>query len=699
MLNLSNENMDLIGIGRQAFVDPDLLHIASCEFKTCALCNRCFHVLLMKYQLPANCIRNGDYRKLFSMLQGGKIEEIGPDLIEFVVRAYLSLKGDSKREMAEFMARYGDAFNEIFLKRLQNNPADADALFYFDQTRDLEVFYKVQQLRNTIEVGLRPLYDNVLRNIQAGIAISPSQPENTTAVGWTEKHRLDDTYREFVLPLASQISREHNVRLTQYAAADGTTSVDLDNLLQEAKIDAAIFSTDIVINCHIVQDSEDRSLIGIFDDYGHLLQIKYKGRCYLPAVPAERVKHRVGQLNTFTNETQCNELVSRLTAQFNTASKNTFSRSVIIDNTRISFAQRDIFATDYEEAADIVTVLNLFQNFSITSIRSAMVSLGRKMRDGAYIIAGKVSQHYNYNEVSVWQKRGDKLVLLKGNYLVNMSEIDLSNNDNPPSSASPLPTKPPSPDAERVQQAFNRLNAEARKESQLSASVSKLRGTSQNIMEVNKFRFCLPIEVLRNSPDIALALNSTGLLKQRPQDAENIEFELVVTGVMEEDVKLIEGLNRDDIKKALNLPQKFTVSAITEAQIHETAQRFGYDASNPKNRVTIVKDFFSGALAKGDYMAIATDALDTTEKADTLKEELERELKAELAQENISIRVLVRPESGKSMYSLSKIINDWLEAINQGNLSTISRILPIPAPLTPELEKAIRTAWAVLTAA
>jgi len=241
MLNLSNENMDLIGIGRQAFVDPDLLHIASCEFKTCALCNRCFHVLLMKYQLPANCIRNGDYRKLFSMLQGGKIEEIGPDLIEFVVRAYLSLKGDSKREMAEFMARYGDAFNEIFLKRLQNNPADADALFYFDQTRDLEVFYKVQQLRNTIEVGLRPLYDNVLRNIQAGIAISPSQPENTTAVGWTEKHRLDDTYREFVLPLASQISREHNVRLTQYAAADGTTSVDLDNLLQEAKIDTAIF--------------------------------------------------------------------------------------------------------------------------------------------------------------------------------------------------------------------------------------------------------------------------------------------------------------------------------------------------------------------------------------------------------------------------------------------------------------------------
>jgi DNA mismatch repair ATPase MutS len=252
--------------------------------------------------------------------------------------------------------------------------------------------------------------------------------------------------------------------------------------------------------------------------------------------------------------------------------------------------------------------------------------------------------------------------------------------------------------ASDVQQAFSVLNTEVRKESQSSSSVSKLHGTSQNHMEVNKLKFCLPIEVLRNSPDIALALNSTGLLKQRPQDTENIEFELVVTGVTDEDVKLIEGLNRDDIKKALNLPNKFTVSIITEAQIQQTANRFGYDATNPKQRVAIIKDFFSGALAKGEYMAIATDALDTTEKADTLKEELEKELKDELAQENISIRVLVRPESSKSMYSLSKIINDWLEAINQGNFSTISRILPLPASLTPEIEKALKAAWEVLTA-
>lgn len=255
------------------------------------------------------------------------------------------------------------------------------------------------------------------------------------------------------------------------------------------------------------------------------------------------------------------------------------------------------------------------------------------------------------------------------------------------------------PSIASVQQVFDALNTEARKENRISASVSKLRGTSQNLMEVSKFRLCLPIEILRNSPDIALALNSTGLLKQRPKDVENIEFELVLTGVMNEDIKLIEGLNKDDIKKALNLPSKFTISMITEEQIQQTAKRIGYDATNPKQRVEIVKDFFSGTLAKDEHMAIATDAIDTTAEADILKSGLKKELESELAEENISILVLVKAENGKSMYSLSKILNDWLEAINHGNHSAINRILPLSAPLTPELERAINMAWTVLIAA
>lgn len=273
---------------------------------------------------------------------------------------------------------------------------------------------------------------------------------------------------------------------------------------------------------------------------------------------------------------------------------------------------------------------------------------------------------------------------------------------NPLTGGRPAPTTPsPSdrPDAGAVKQAFDTLNNAARKVSQMNSEVSKLRGTSQKLSDVTKYRFCVPVSVLKNSPDITLALNTTGLLKRRDKDSEKIEFELVVTGVTDEDISLIEGLNRDDIRKALDLPEKFTVTTITERQMQETASRFSYDIANPKHRVAIVKDFFSGTLANGEYMAIATDALGTEDDADKLQADIEREFKQELSQENISIRVLVGPERDRSMFSLSKIINDWLDAINQGNLSSIAKILPIPAPLTPELERAIRHAWAVLTAA
>ncbi|RLG57149.1 MAG: hypothetical protein DRN95_05870, partial [Candidatus Hydrothermarchaeota archaeon] len=200
-----------------------------------------------------------------------------------------------------------------------------------------------------------------------------------------------------------------------------------------------------------------------------------------------------------------------------------------------------------------------------------------------------------------------------------------------------------------VEKAFDTLGKEARKVSQLNSQISKLRGTSQNLMEVTKYRFCVPVSVLKNSPDITHALNTTGLLRQRGKDSDKIEFELVVTGVTDEDLSLIEGLNGEDIRKALDLPEKFTVSTISERQMRETAERFGYDITNPKHRVAIVKDFFSGTLANGEYMAIATDALDTEGDADRLQSEIEREFKQELSQENISVRVLVGPERGKSM--------------------------------------------------
>ena len=80
-----------------------------------------------------------------------------------------------------------------------------------------------------------------------------------------------------------------------------------------------------------------------------------------------------------------------------------------------------------------------------------------------------------------------------------------------------------------VQQAFSALDEEARKVSQLNDEVSKLHSTSQKLMDVTKFHFCVPIKVLKNSLDVTLALarDSIGLLKRSTEDTENIEFELV----------------------------------------------------------------------------------------------------------------------------------------------------------------------------
>ena len=96
-------------------------------------------------------------------------------------------------------------------------------------------------------------------------------------------------------------------------------------------------------------------------------------------------------------------------------------------------------------------------------------------------------------------------------------------------------------------------------------------------------------------------------------------------------------------------------------------------------------------------MAIATDAVNEKE-AKALKNEIETDLQAVLKRENVSVRIIVKPEDGISMYSLSKIINDWLSDINQDKLSTISKISPIPVPLTPELKKIMMEAWTVLIA-
>ncbi|MDD5439345.1 MAG: hypothetical protein PHS37_04085 [Candidatus Omnitrophica bacterium] len=248
------------------------------------------------------------------------------------------------------------------------------------------------------------------------------------------------------------------------------------------------------------------------------------------------------------------------------------------------------------------------------------------------------------------------------------------------------------------------LNAEVRNEGGIRLCVSKLHGTCQKLRAPSKFKFCLPVDVLRNSPDIALALESAGLLKQRSQEADAIEFELVITGVTDNDAGLIDGFATDGIRKALRLPGKFTVSGIPEAEIRQEAERLGYSASDPKGRVAVIHDFFAETLADGEYMAIATDPLKTKDDAHKLQTEIETDFGRDLQDKKVSICILVGPETGKGMFSLSGMIDGWLEKLDDALARddipyVISIITPVPAPLTPELEAAMKTLWEAISTA
>jgi hypothetical protein len=236
------------------------------------------------------------------------------------------------------------------------------------------------------------------------------------------------------------------------------------------------------------------------------------------------------------------------------------------------------------------------------------------------------------------------------------------------------------------------------REAALNIPLSWLGGRCQDIRGASNLRLLLPMEVLKNSPDMALALNKLGLLKN------GVSFELVVTGVTDGDIEAVKRLERADIKSALRLPANVRISLITEAEIRERAVALGRDASLPKVRACLTKDIYLETLGrerpgKGEYMAIAA-AVDTKEEAEGLKAE-EDGLSKEL-DENLSMLLLVRPQADKTAFSLGAIISSWLLNIRQKNGPSISIILPemvSPAEMLKTLGEAVRNAWQALSAA
>ncbi len=99
-------------------------------------------------------------------------------------------------------------------------------------------------------------------------------------------------------------------------------------------------------------------------------------------------------------------------------------------------------------------------------------------------------------------------------------------------------------------------------------------------------------------------------------------------------------------------------------------------------------------------MALVTDAV-SKDRSQGLADELGREL-----EERLSIRVMERSEDGISVFSLSAIINSWLdeiEAIRKGRKSNTSIIIlpPIKMPeeFKRELAESLKAIWTALIAA
>jgi len=227
----------------------------------------------------------------------------------------------------------------------------------------------------------------------------------------------------------------------------------------------------------------------------------------------------------------------------------------------------------------------------------------------------------------------------------------------------------------------------------------------------SKLHLLVPVEVFKDCADIKIALGELRKLK------DSTPFKLVVTGVTEEDVELIEGLERaikrKSVKKAFDLPSNLEVVWITEREIQDRVGEwylgvYGKDAEKLENRAVIIEDIYREKLGtrdlpEGENMAITikTD-VSTEEEAENLaNSEKFKKLKKELSKgnKNISIRLLVKPEEGESVYSLSAIINDWFSDIRNGRKSAIGITLPLAASMIKELEECLRATWLVLAAA
>lgn len=239
------------------------------------------------------------------------------------------------------------------------------------------------------------------------------------------------------------------------------------------------------------------------------------------------------------------------------------------------------------------------------------------------------------------------------------------------------PVKQTNLSVEKAKIAFQLLSETTNDCTALTKNKSELGGVAQRTNDVTKLKFAVPISVLRNLPDLTLALKKLGL-----KGEGSIPFELIVYDI-ETDLEA-EGLKRYAME-AFGVSPNISIVTVTKSQLgNKTAV---IEKTRALKEIVRVRD--------NEYLAIAT-GLTGLEDSGRLKATLEPELS-----ENTSISVIVEPDNN-SVISLSAILIDWLKNINNGKLSSINIILPVlisPQELRERLEVQMKYAWELLTAA
>jgi len=211
----------------------------------------------------------------------------------------------------------------------------------------------------------------------------------------------------------------------------------------------------------------------------------------------------------------------------------------------------------------------------------------------------------------------------------------------------------------------------------------------RQVKGIDRLHLCVPAEVFKRTVDIEDTLKKIGELRNK------IPFNLVITGVSEEEEDKMLGFNSPDIRQALGLPDNLKISVIREKDIQDRFKMLPQKRMTKKVKTGIVKDLYLEVLGVAklpgnEYMAIATDPVQKKSK-DTTAKALAKEIT-----ENISIQVIVKPDEGYVAYSLSSILDTWFESVKDGEVGIVLPPMISPAQMRKVLDEAVRNLWRVL---